>query len=374
MPHIQDRWHRKDRTRTTRYGKGLRWQVEWVDAQGHKRKRSFELRDLAEDFLTELRHEQKRGIYRGPSTAMTVDELFEAWVQSNPNRAKTTIVTIRGQYKRAFHEPVGRLPAHQVTRSQLQQAVNAALLTYAPNTVRNTCGQVGSAFKWAASEDLIPRNPWQGIRLPKAPQKIIEPITREQVLTIAENIRPLAMQTMVRVAATTGLRVSELRGLTWSRVKGATLLVDRQLSEDGGEFLPLKTPASLRKISIDPETLASLRALRDVIGEGRGGLVFHHDGHAYKLGSMTSAWHLMRERTGLTVRGWHQLRHYHASHLIQAGFSPVAVARRLGHRDATETLRTYAHMWPSDDVAMAAASALTLPTPSEKPALRVVSG
>ena len=49
------------------------------------------------------------------------------------------------------------------------------------------------------------------------------------------------------------------------------------------------------------------------------------------------------------------MRHYHASKLIAAGMSVVAVAARLGHRDATETLQTYAHLWPGDDARAVAA-------------------
>jgi integrase len=44
--------------------------------------------------------------------------------------------------------------------------------------------------------------------------------------------------------------------------------------------------------------------------------------------------------------------------------SPVAVAHRLGHKDAHETLRTYSHLWPDDDTRAAAISdGLILTTP-----------
>ena len=64
--------------------------------------------------------------------------------------------------------------------------------------------------------------------------------------------------------------------------------------------------------------------------------------------------------------GWHQLRHHHASLLIAAGLSPVAVAHRLGHKDATETLQTYAHLWPNDDERMVAASDGLVVLPEKK--------
>jgi len=41
----------------------------------------------------------------------------------------------------------------------------------------------------------------------------------------------------------------------------------------------------------------------------------------------------------------HDLRHSHVSLLISLGFSPVDIAKRVGHESITITLR-YAHMFP----------------------------
>jgi len=90
------------------------------------------------------------------------------------------------------------------------------------------------------------------------------------------------------------------------------------------------------------------------LGEPGTGLVFT----TTKAGAITHkvAWQIWRtsaDAIGLPAgEGWHQLRHFHASLLIAGGASPVAVAHRLGHKDATETLRTYAHLWPDDDERM----------------------
>jgi integrase len=46
---------------------------------------------------------------------------------------------------------------------------------------------------------------------------------------------------------------------------------------------------------------------------------------------------------------FHDLRHYFASALISAGCSVKAVQMELGHKNATETLDIYAHLWPSDE-------------------------
>ncbi len=42
----------------------------------------------------------------------------------------------------------------------------------------------------------------------------------------------------------------------------------------------------------------------------------------------------------------HDLRHFYASGLINAGCDVVTVQRAMGHKSATVTLNTYAHRWP----------------------------
>lgn len=49
----------------------------------------------------------------------------------------------------------------------------------------------------------------------------------------------------------------------------------------------------------------------------------------------------------------HQLRHFAAPQAIAAGYDPVAVAGRLGHSDASVTLRIYGHALEDRDRAMA---------------------
>ena len=43
----------------------------------------------------------------------------------------------------------------------------------------------------------------------------------------------------------------------------------------------------------------------------------------------------------------HDLRHSHASYLVELGFSPLEIAERLGHEKIETTLNTYAHLYPN---------------------------
>ena len=51
------------------------------------------------------------------------------------------------------------------------------------------------------------------------------------------------------------------------------------------------------------------------------------------------------ERIGLKPIRVHDLRHSHASMLIDLGFSPLEIAERLGHESVKTTLDTYSHLY-----------------------------
>jgi len=64
------------------------------------------------------------------------------------------------------------------------------------------------------------------------------------------------------------------------------------------------------------------------------------------------------------------LRHFYASGLISAGCDVVTVQRALGHANASVTLGTYAHLWPSaEDRTRAAVTGLLAQvfTPADEP-------
>ena len=57
----------------------------------------------------------------------------------------------------------------------------------------------------------------------------------------------------------------------------------------------------------------------------------------------------LRDQLGLKGIRLHDLRHYVATHLLEAGGPVRAVSERLGHANATTTLGIYAHAVPATD-------------------------
>lgn len=49
----------------------------------------------------------------------------------------------------------------------------------------------------------------------------------------------------------------------------------------------------------------------------------------------------------------HDIRHSHASLLVEMGFSPLLIAERLGHEKVQTTMETYSHLYPNKQIEVA---------------------
>ena len=53
------------------------------------------------------------------------------------------------------------------------------------------------------------------------------------------------------------------------------------------------------------------------------------------------------EKSGVKRIRLHDLRHSHASMLVDMGVAPLEIVERLGHEKVETTLNTYSHLYPS---------------------------
>ena len=66
--------------------------------------------------------------------------------------------------------------------------------------------------------------------------------------------------------------------------------------------------------------------------------------------------HVLPQRVGhgaVALVGVHDIRHSHASLLVEMGFSPLLIAERLGHEKVQTTMDTYSHLYPNKQVEVA---------------------
>jgi integrase len=162
---------------------------------------------------------------------------------------------------------------------------------------------------------------------------------------------------LILLAAGTGLRQGECFGLTLPRLDmlRRTVRVEEQLLlRPGGPpvLAPPKTDASLRTVPLPQVVVDAVAVHLAQFPVGESGLLFTNEqGLGIRRTRFSaSVWHPSVNAAGLPVgTHFHELRHFYASLLIDAGESVKVVQSRLGHATAKETLDTYGHLWPDTE-------------------------
>jgi integrase len=165
----------------------------------------------------------------------------------------------------------------------------------------------------------------------------------------------------IMVAATTGLRRSEIIWLRWADVD----LDAAVLRVRSG-----KTPHARRTVALPVSTVAALRRHRKdqaerrlLLGEAwqEGDLVVERgDGGPVHPDSVSHAFAEIADRVSLGDVRLHDLRHGFACALLKAGVNVKVVSEALGHARSSFTLDVYAHVLPGmgEQVASAIETAL----------------
>lgn len=165
---------------------------------------------------------------------------------------------------------------------------------------------------------------------------------------------------LVETALFSGLRISELLGLTWADIDftDGLIQVRAQLSRphrgEPARRVPTKTPASVREVPLVPQ-------LSDRLAAHRRGTPFAAPtdwvfvtSRGTPFGERNVARRVLKkaaDATGLNDGGrsplrFHDLRHTFASHLIvDLGLDVAQVSRILGHARITITLDVYTHLF-----------------------------
>lgn len=353
MAHVFDQWTRKNpetnrRVRTDRWGHGKRWLARW-DVDGVRDSKAFVTFDEAEDHLAQIR----TGIIpTGKKATMpTVRQWVETWRTSQAHHRESSAAAVEDRARRVA-ETFGDTPIDELTRADVQAAVTQWMKSLKPRTIRATYSVLTGAMKLAMADGLVDASPCVGVKLPRAERIKVEPLTEKQVQAIAAKM-PDRLRAMVWLGAASGMRGGEMRGLTVDRLSGTIVTVDRQLIRGSGpnRWGPTKSVAGNRVIDIGATATKVLKEHMKHFPPSPDGLIFTTAiGTSYTSKQASRYWRIAIEGMKLRPRsGWHDLRHHNASLLIAAGLSVRAVADRLGHADVSETLRTYAHLWPSDE-------------------------
>ncbi|WP_369374490.1 tyrosine-type recombinase/integrase [Promicromonospora sp. Populi] len=381
---VEDRWLDSDGEKTKDFGRGKRWRVRYRDPGKRLRAESYKLKTNAERRRDELSAEILMGRFVDPDAGkVTFKEYAEHWRKLQVHRGNTedqidVVLEIR-TYPR-----LGDLSLASIDSEDIQSWVkwlSTAAITlgegktkgYAPATVGVTHRIVSGIFKSAVATNRITSNPCAGTRLPKKTPKRVKPIPTESLWSLIDAF-PERFRGLILFTACTGLRQGEAFGLTLDRLDfdNKIMHVDRQITGSvAGKptFGPLKTEASYREVPLSASTVKALKEYMGKFPPGPDGLVFTNtENGALRRSAFWDTWRRALKVAKLSGFTFHDLRHYYASLLIRHGASVKAVQARLGHKNASETLDTYSHLWPDEDDQTRTAIDLVLSTRPTKSA------
>jgi integrase len=294
---------------------------------------------------------------------ITVGEWLETWLaEYRPDVRAKQRERDEGIIRNHLVPLFGSVLLHKLHNTTIQKAiVSWSAQGYAPATVRTHHTTLHSALKRAVLAGLLQRNPADGCVLPRDEAQEIVVLTEDEQRRILTSLKDTEAYLPALVALTSGMRRGEVLGTRWQDVDfaTATLRVRQELVATSGGLCvgPPKTRSSVRTLTMPVYVMEALQLHQMEQGMqvwSKSDLVFRTaDGEPLHPNRLAYLWNRGCKRAGIAAR-FHDLRHTHASALIRDGASLKMVQARLGHSDASITLRIYVHLFPGmEEEAMA---------------------
>ena len=409
-----------------------------TDENGNQRKKRRKVQRVAHGTLAEARKlakelsAQYEHVDVTASKERTFGDACVSWETSMRNASTATESAMNGYLINLGHmrSRIGNKVLTAITMQDIEDALASikAERQISNTTLHKVYAVTKRVFKYAVNNDWLVRNPCDQITAPK-----IDEVTNRRSLSAEECARfracldqaeadafaefdakeeravgfgtkegrklvrglsAMSCLMAVRIELATGLRRSEVLGLTWSAIdfERSQITVHQKLviekrrgSKEAGKLKvgTPKTKMGTRSLFVDEDTMAHLKhwkevqaqALALVMPEGeplkqteetpvcvgdRGGWMRPptisrwwegYDQKSRKKGDEGRVYRKpgFRDKIGFPGLCMHELRHTQATQLLGAGVDLKTVQARMGHAKASHTLDLYAHAIPAND-------------------------
>lgn len=319
---------------------------DWQGNRKQKKKEGFKTQREAKAFERDYLHKEEG------SCDMSFNSMSELYLEDTKKTLKPTSYSVKKSIFDCRILPVlGDMPINTITPNVLRQFNNTLLDSeegYSTLYLKKVNGQISCVFNFAVKYYNMRYNPcklYEGVQgKPKGEmlfwtldeyKKFIQAVTKKQYFIAYE------------ILFWTGMRSGELLALNIEDVDldKKQINIDKNYAKLNNEELILtpKTKKSKRVIEI-PQFLAD--EIKDYIGSLYSPsstdrlITVSRPGLRVKLNACAKKANVKQIRI-------HDLRHSHASLLIEQGFQPLIIAERLGHENIKTTLETYAHLYPN---------------------------
>lgn len=290
------------------------------------------------------------------SPCMTFGNLWEIFKKDYKRRVKeSSFIVITANVRKRVLPYFQATPINQITPNMVRKwehdLQDTGELSVVSLRKMHTC--LSMVLNFARKYYHLPTNPaaLAGIPMPDDPAThTLQFWTLDQFKRFDKAMQgDEPYQTLFRLLFWSGLRIGEARALMISDIdlENNIISVTKTYHRYGGRdvITPPKTAHSVRKVSIPSQLSATLQAfIKRLPHPDNKTRLFEHI-----KGDDTPRLHFYKgaERAGLPRIKIHDLRHSHASLLIQQNVPPIVIRDRLGHKSIQTTLDIYSHLYPT---------------------------
>ncbi|MGC8486131.1 MAG: tyrosine-type recombinase/integrase [Candidatus Baltobacteraceae bacterium] len=289
-----------------------------------------------------------------PRNPITIDQLFEPWLESvEETRKRTTHAQYDTMYRLYIQPAIGSkriesLDAQDIEhlyRSLKAKGVGAA-------TIQRVHLVLSRALRVALRKQILFTDLMAGVEPPVHKAAKMRTLDRAETERFLAAISGDRYEALYLLAAIGGMRQGELFALRWSDIdfRRRVVEISQSLQDVDGhlEVVDPKTKTSARSLDFGPRIATALKSRQKA---------WKSEGHQSPYVFTTPTGEFLRksnfirrefaavlERAGLPRIRFHDLRHTAATMMLMAEIHPKVVAERLGHASVRTTLDRYSHV------------------------------
>jgi integrase len=330
----------------------------WHTFRGGKRQAQAEQQRLATEATAGLSVDAGK---------LTVGQLLQNWLADTRTRVGAKTHERRTELVGNVCKQLGQVRLSSLKPIQISAAWAQAL----QNGRRDGKGGLGartvhhmhvvfkSALQWAVDVELLARNPAARVEAPSVPRAPILTYSTGDTAKLIAMLRQERIYIPTLLSAMTGARRGEVCALRWRDIDldSAQMSVTRSVEQLNNRvaFKGTKTGRG-RTIALGASVVDALRTWKgqqaedlaklDIAQDGDTLVCAHFDGTLMHPRWLSKRWAKLVKASGLPARGFHHLRHAHATALLQNGVHIKVASERLGHSTTGITLDLYSHVLP----------------------------
>ena len=329
-------------------------QYRYTDWQGKRRKstkRGFATKREAEEWLRNFLITQKADF------DMKFEDFWKMYCADMETRLREhTMRTKKYIVELKILPYFGNKRVNDITAADIRQWQNELIkMGYSPTYLKTINNQLSAIFNYAVRYYDLKSNPCaKAGSMGKSKAEEMDFWTGEEFRKFIDSVMNKRLSYMAFMTLYwTGMRMGELLALNPKDVdlEKKTISITKSYQRIGKKdvITPPKTPKSKRVITIPEFLAADIKDYMDSLYD------LQENDRLFPITKYYLEHEMQRgiKESGVKRIRVHDLRHSHASMLIELGFSPLEIANRLGHEKVETTLNTYAHLYPNKQTKLA---------------------